>query len=350
MNHSSIEKEAFGVTTDGTPVDRYTLRNDGGAMLRLITYGAVVTELHVPDRSGRVEDVVLGFDELKQYETVSPYFGCVAGRVAFRIAGGRFELDGKTYQLALNNGPHHLHGGTRGFSHLVWQAEPVERQDGPAVELTLASPDGDQGYPGNLRVSVVYMLTHRNELAVDFAATTDRPTPINLTHHGYFNLTGPALTDIRGHELWIDADRYSPLNKDLTPTGTIESVEGTPLDFTSPIAIGARQDGCYDLAYLHNHADGFLNNELEHVATAHDPATGRVMEVHTTAPAIILYSGIYLDGSLRGKNGAVYPKHAGFCMEAGHLPDSVNHAEFPSTILRPGETYRHRCVYRFGTR
>jgi aldose 1-epimerase len=298
--------------------------------------------------------------------------------VAFRIAGGRFELDGKTHQLTLNNGPHHLHGGTRGFSSLVWEAEPVERQDGPAVKLALTSPDGDQGYPGNLHVTVVYTLTHRNELAVDFAAATDRPTPINLTHHGYFNLAGPASTDVRGHVLRIDADRYSPLDDELTPTGTIESVEGTPLDFTNPTAIGARQDGCYDLAYLHNHGskkgsgtvagtaghrpkvgqvlrttvpDPFLNHgSPAHVATAGDPETGRVMEVHTTAPAVIFYSGVYLDGTLRGKNGAVYPKHAGLCLETGHLPDSVHHAKFPSTILRPGETYRHRCIYRFGTR
>ena len=345
MNHPDIDKDAFGVTADGVAVDRYTLRNDGGAMMRLITYGAIVTELHVPDRDGRVEDVVLGFDELEQYETVSPYCGCVAGRVAFRIVGGRFELDGRTYQLALNNGPHHLHGGDPGFSHLVWESAPVEREEGPAVELSLTSPDGDQGYPGNLRATAVYMLTERNELSVDLTATTDRPTPINLTHHGYFNLAGPTSTDIRNHVLWLDADRYPPLDDDLTPTGTIESVEGTPLDFTSPTAIGARRDGCYDLAYLHNHPDG----SLEHVATAHDPQTGRVMEVRTTAPAIILYSGVYLDGSLRGKNGTVYPKHAGFCLETGHLPDSVHHAEFPSVILRPGETYHHRCIYRFRT-
>ena len=345
MSHSAIEKDAFGTTADGTAVDRYTLRNDGGAMMRLITYGAVVTELHVADRNGRFEDVVLGFDILEQYETVSPYCGCIPGRVAFRINQGRFELDGKTHQLALNNGPHHLHGGSPGFSHLVWQPKPVERQDGPAVELTLISPDGDQGYPGNLNVNVIYTLTHHNELAVDIAATTDQPTPINLAHHGYFSLSGPTSPDVRGHLLWIDADHYPPLDDDLTPTGTIESVKGTPLDFTNPTAIGARQDGCYDLAYLHNHPNG----SLEHVATVSDPKTGRVMEVDTTAPAIIFYSGVYLDGSLRGKQGVVYPKHAGLCLETGHLPDSVHHPDFPTTILRPGETYRQRCIYRFGT-
>ena len=348
MTHPGIQKDTFGTTADGTPVDRYTVRNDAGATARLITYGAIVTELHIPDRNGRFEDVVLGFDELEPYETVSPYFGCVPGRVAFRIAGGRFELDGTTYQLTLNNGPHHLHGGTRGFSHLVWQAQPVERPAGPAVEFTLTSPDGDQGYPGNLRTSAVYTLTEQNELAIEFSATTDRPTPINLAHHGYFNLGGPTSTDIRDHLLWLAADQYSPLNDELTPTGTIEPVAGTPLDFTTPTAIGARQDGCYDLAYLN--PDPVLNDgSLEHVATAHDPTSGRVMEVHTTAPAIIFYSGVYLDGTLQGKNGAVYPKHAGLCLETGHLPDSVHHPGFPSTILRPGETYHHHCIYRFAT-
>jgi len=346
MNDVGVEKDLFGTTADGVQVDRYTLRNANGAVARIITYGATVTELHLPDRDGRFDDVVLGFDNLAQYEAESPYFGCVVGRVAFRIARGKFELDGKSYQLTLNNGPHHLHGGVKGFSKVVWEAEPTESEDAPAVKFTHLSPDGDQGYPGNLRIAAVYTLTERNELKIDFTATTDQPTPVNLTHHGYFNLAGAASGDVLDHVLSIDAEWYTPLGEDLTPTGQIAPVEGTPLDFTEPTRIGARQGGGYDLSYLHN----LLGGSLAHVATAWDPGTGRVMEVHTTAPGIVLYTGVYLDGTLKGKGGAVYGKHAGFCLETGHPPDAVHHPDFPSVILRPGQTYRHMCTYRFSTR
>jgi len=347
-----IEKDVFGTTADGTPVDRYTLTNSHGLKLRLITYGATVTELDVPDRQGRFDDVVLGFDNLRQYETESPYFGCVVGRVAFRITEGKFELDGKSYQLTLNTGPHHLHGGVKGLSRVVWEAEPIDSPEQAAVKLTHLSPNGDQGYPGNLRLAVVYALNNRNEMTIEYTATTDQPTPVNLSHHGYFNLAGAASGDVLSHVLQLDADRYSVTDEAIIPTGELAPVDGTPFDFTRPTPTGARMDQIpgaavgYDLAYLLARRD----DSLAHVATVHEPVTGRVLEIDTTAPAMIFYTGDYLDGSLRGKGGAVYSRHAGFCLEPGHLPDSVHHPAFPSVILRPGETYRQTSVYRFSTK
>jgi aldose 1-epimerase len=346
-----LQKDLFGVTADGVPVDRYTLGGASGMTFRLITYGATVTELNVPDRDGRLADVVLGFDRLRQYETESPYFGCIVGRVAFRITSGRFELEGKAYQLTRNTGPHHLHGGVKGLSWVVWDAEPLDGEC-PAVKLTHRSPDGDQGYPGNLEVSVVYSLSDADEMRIDYTATTDKPTPVNLSHHGYFNLAGAGLGDVLGHVLWLDADRYSVTDEAIIPTGELAPVEGTRFDFTKPTPLGARfqrrggTTAGYDLAYLLRRQ----GSSLAHVATMHEPTTGRVMEVHTTAPALVLYTGDYLDGTLRGKGGAVYPRHAAFCLEPGHLPDSVHHSAFPAVILRPGQAYRQTTVYRFATR
>jgi len=372
MSNVGVEKDRFGVTADGVPVDRYTLVGRGGTSLRLITYGAAVTELHVPDRDGRMDDVVLGFDRLEQYETESPYFGCVVGRVAFRITEGRFELDGKPYELTLNTGPHHLHGGVKGLSWVVWDAEPLDGET-PAVKLTHRSPDGDQGYPGNLDLAIVYSLTDRNEMRIEYTATTDAPTPVNLSHHGYFNLAGAGSGDVWDHTLWLDADRYSVTDEAIIPTGELAPVEGTRFDFTRPTPLGARLERTgdttagYDLAYLlrrHEKETGtgpICRNGPENaphkldlsrfprVATMHEPTTGRVMEVESNAPAVVLYTGEYLDGTLRGKGGTVYPRHAAFCLEPGHLPDSVHHPGFPSVILRPGETYRHTLVYRFST-
>lgn len=282
-NTSGVERDIFGTTADGATVERYTLRNSRGAMVRIITYGATVTELWMPDQQGRLADVVLGFDRLAQYETESPYFGCMVGRVAFRIAGGAFALDGKEYQLTLNDGLHHLHGGLRGFGQLVWKAEPISSSTSPTVRFTLRSPDGDQGYPGTLDVAVVYSLTEENTLEIDCTATTDRPTPINLTHHSYFNLAGAGHGDILNHELQLDADRWIYADEPDLPSGQILSVENTPFDFRRPTAIGARiheQCGkvpCYDLAYLYDHPDG----TLAHVATVHEPVAGRVMDVFT---------------------------------------------------------------------
>jgi aldose 1-epimerase len=347
MSNTSVIREPFGVTSSGQQVDRFTLQNGKGMTVRLITYGAIVTEIHVPDRSGKNADVVLGFDNLRQYETESPYFGCIIGRVAFRTAGARFELDGKAYELTQNNGPHHMHGGKIGLSRVVWQAEPVEGPE-PAVKLTYTSPDGDQGYSGTLRVTALHTVTQAGELRIDLSATTDKPTPVNMTHHGYFNLSGAGHGKVLDHVVWIDADRYSVMNKETLPTGELLPVEGTRLDFRKPMAIRARPNESgepgYDLGYLHARPGGWLAT----IARASDPVSGRIMEVATTDPALIFYTGNAL-GALKGKNGAEYGPHSGLCMEPGRLPDSVHHANFPPIILRPGEQYRHTLVYRFGT-
>lgn len=345
-----LEIDAFGHTADGTPVQRYTLRSGCRMMLRALTYGATVTELWTPDRRGDPADVVLGFDDLAAYETESPYFGCMVGRVAFRIVGGQVDLDGRSYPLPCNGGPNHMHGGPRGFSKRVWQAEPVVSGGTPAVKFTLSSPDGDQGYPGSLEVAVIYSLTDDCALAIDCTATTDRPTLVNLTHHSYFNLAGSGSGDVLDHRLWIDADRWIRSPRSDRSTDEIAAVSGTPYDFRTPKAIGTDLSGVdaavggYDLCYVHNHPQG----EPARVAAVWEPSTGRTLEVHTTEPAIVLYTGDYLDGSLRGKKGAVYPKHAGLCLETGRPPDAIHHPWMPSPILRPGQTYRHRCVYRFG--
>ena len=349
MIQVGIEKDLFGVTADGMPVDRYTLRNARGAMVRLIAFGATVTELHVPDARRQLADVVLGFDDLAQYETEHVYFGRMVGRVAFRIAGAEFVLDGQSYPLTRNDGPHQLHGGTQGFSYVVWQAEPVAAGPAPAVKFTYRSPDGDQGYPGGLDVAVVYTLTDDNALRIDATAASDRPTLVNLTHHSYFNLAGAGSGDVLKHAVGIDADRWLPDTPSGVPSGEIASVTDTPYDFTQPMALGARiqqaggEPPGYDLCYLHNHGEG----TLACVATVFEPSTGRRMEVLTTEPAIVLYTANYLDGSLRGKGGVPYERHAAVCLETGRPPDAVHQPQFPSTVLRPGETYRHTCVYRF---
>jgi aldose 1-epimerase len=347
----TIEKDAFGSTDEGLAVDRYTLRNASGAMARIMTQGATVTELWMPDNAGRMADVVLGFDDLASYQRQRAYFGCIVGRVAFRIANGRFLLDGQPHQLTLNDGAHHLHGGTKGFSHAVWRAEPLSTDAGPALRLTHRSPDGDQGYPGTLDVMVVYTLTEQNALRIDCTATTDKPTPINLTHHSYFNLAGADRGDILDNVLQLDADRWIPAEEPDLPSGAVASVDDTPYDFRNPTRIGARiaqtdaNAKGYDLCYLHNHAE----DSLPHVATLSDPKTGRCMEVLTSEPAVVLYTANYLDGTLRGKGGVLYAQYAGVCLETGRPPDAVHHPHFPSTILRPGQTYRHLCVYRFST-
>jgi len=348
-----IEKDRFGTTADGTAVDRYTLRNAQGMTVRLISYGAAITELSVPDRHGRCDDVVLGFDQLAQYESPrNPYFGATVGRVAFRIVEGKFTLDGKQYQLPVNAPPHHLHGGPKGLSRLVWKAEPLAGPL-PAVKFTIASPDGDQGYPGNLQASVTYTLTGRSELIIEYTATADRPTPVNFTQHSYFNLAGAGSGGVLQHVLQLEASRYTPLDEKKIPSGKIEPVAATPYDFRQPTAIGARirpeskvTDG-YDLSFV---VDAVQDSTPARVATLSEPSSGRVMEVLSTQPAIVLYTANYLDGTLQGKRGAVYGKHAGVCLETAHLPNSVNRPEFPSIILRPGQTYHHTCVYRFSTR
>lgn len=350
MDKAGIEQDLFGRMPDGAPVDRFTLRNGNGMMVRLITYGTIVTELHVPDRQGQMADVVLGFDNLAQYLDKHPYFGSLIGRVAFRIFEGKFELDGKSFQLALNPGsPHHLHGGPVGFSRVVWKASPLPGPE-PAVKFTHTSPDGDQGYPGTLRLTVLYTITARNELRIEMTAGSDRATPVNMTHHGYFNLHGAGQGQVLDHVVQLHADRYSVMAAGGIPTGQLAAVEGTRFDFTRPTAVDARPDADgkpgYDLGYLHNRSGGWLAT----VASVYEPVSGRVLEVATTEPAVIFYTGNALDGTLHGKGGAVYGPQAGLCLEPGRLPNSVQQPAFPTTILRPGDEYRHTCVYRFSTR
>jgi aldose 1-epimerase len=344
---ANVNKSNFGKLPDGTAVELYTLTNAHGLLAKISTYGTIITELHVPDRGGKLGDIVLGFDNLAQYLKGHPYFGCTVGRVANRIAKGKFTLDGKTYTLAVNNGPNHLHGGLKGFDKVVWKAEP---QVGAAVKFTYTSADGEEGYPGKLAVTVVMTLTDANELRIDYTATTDKATPVNLTNHSYFSLAGTG--DVLAHELMLAADEYTPTDTTLIPTGEIKAVKGTPVDFTSPKAIGARitEVGNEEKGYDHNFVIRGGGKSLTLAARVYEPRTGRVMEVHTTEPGVQLYSANYLDGSLIGKNGVVYGRHTAFCLETQHYPDSVNQPKFPSTILRPGQTYKQTTVHKFETK
>jgi aldose 1-epimerase len=342
----SVEKARFGQLPDGTGVDLYTLTNAHGLVAKVTNYGTIITELHVPDRHGQAGDVVLGFDNLDQYLKGHPCFGCTVGRVANRIAKGRFTLDGKTYTLAINNGPNHLHGGLKGFDKARWQAEP---QAGAAVKFTRTSIDGEEGYPGALAVDVTMSLTESNELRLDYTATTDRPTPVNLTNHSYFNLAGEG--DVLAHELMIAADHYTPADSALIPTGEIKPVKGTPLDFTKPQPIGSRfaQLHADPVGYDHNFVLNSGGKRLALAARVYEPKSGRVMEVHTTEPGVQLYTANFLNGSLTGKRGVVYRRHAGFCLETQHFPDSVNQPKFPSVILRPDQVYRQTTTHKFLT-
>jgi aldose 1-epimerase len=335
---------------DGTPVELYTLTNAKGLVCKVITYGAIITELHVPDRSGASADIVLGFDNLAQYVSRNPYFGCVVGRVANRIAKGTFKLDGRTYTLPINNGPNCLHGGTRGLDKVVWKAEAFERVEGPAVTFTHVSPDGDQGFPGALSLRMTYTLTHGNEFRLDYEATTDRTTPVNLTNHSYFNLAGRGL--ILDQVLQINASRYTPSDDNMIPTGVIADVAGGPLDFTQAKPIG-RDFGQFrgsNHGYDHNYVIDGGGRGIVLAARAWDPGSGRVMEVSTDQPGVQLYSSNNFDGTLPGKGGIIFALRAAFCLETQHFPDSVNNPGFPSTLLRPGETYRTTTIHRFSVK
>jgi aldose 1-epimerase len=348
----------FGKIDEGTPVQVYTLTNKNGMVAKVMTLGATLIELQVPDKSGQTANVVLGFDTPEEYLSKNnQYFGCTTGRVANRIAKGRFTLGGKEYKLFVNNGPNALHGGQKGFDKVVWRAEPEETKDGPALKLTYLSPSGEEGYPGNLTVHVTYTLTNENALRIDYSATTDKATPINLTNHSYFNLGGPGSGSILGEEVMIAADKYTPVDATMIPTGEIKPVKGTPLDFTKPTAIGARIDelkpdevaanpGGYDFNYVLR--GGAKEPAL--AARVHDPKSGRTMEVYTTEPGLQFYTGNFLDGKLKGKNNVAYKQHQAFCMEADHFPDSVNHPDFPSTILEPGKTYTQTTIYKFSAK
>jgi aldose 1-epimerase len=323
-----------------------------------MSYGAIIVSLRARDRDGRPDEVVLGFDALDGYLAGHPYFGAIVGRYGNRIAKGRFTLDGKTYQLATNNGPNHLHGGVKGFDKVVWEAEPFDRDGQSGVVFTHTSPDGDEGYPGTLNVRVTYTLTPANELIVDYDATTDKATPINLTQHSYFNLAGAGTGDILDHQLTLDADRFTPVDATLIPTGELAPVEGTPFDFRRPTAIGARigadhvqlKNGTgYDHNWVLNRpAGGSTGSALHHAARLEEPKSGRTLDVSTTEPGVQFYTGNFLDGKLTGRSDHSYKQRYGLCLETQHFPDSPNHPDFPSTILRPGERYRSTTVFAFG--
>lgn len=349
------------MTPTGDSVDVYTLTTDTGMSMRVTNYGGIILSLQVPDREGTFEDVVLGFDSVeaytrKAYRAANPYFGALIGRYGNRIDEGQFSIDGQTYTLETNNGPNHLHGGTKGFDQVVWKAESFRRGDSVGVVLTHASPDGQGGYPGRLNVEVTYSLTPDNELAIDYRATTTETTPVNLTQHSYFNLDGEGDGTILDHRLSMNAEAFTPVDSTLIPTGDVRSVAGTPFDFTTPTAIGARIDadnrqigiaGGYDHNFVLRRED---SDTLHRAARVYDPNSGRVMTVHTTEPGLQFYSGNFLDGSFTGKSGVPYERNAGFALETQHFPDSPNQPEFPSPLLSPDETYTSRTVYSFSTR
>lgn len=350
-----LQKADFGNTADGRPVEMYTIRNGQGSEMTVLTYGGIIQSLKVPDRTGAIDDVVMGFGSVAEYEKSSPYFGALIGRVGNRIANGTFSLDGRPFTLAKNDGPNHLHGGVKGWDKAVWQAEPFQDKRGPGILLTHTSPDGDEGYPGKVTAHVRYTLTAANELIVEYHATTDAPTVINLTQHSYFNLAGSKAADILGHELTIHADRFTPVDAGLIPTGELAPVEGTPFDFRTPTTIGARI-GNTDVqmtrgrGYDHNYVLTRSGDGLQLAASVYEPTTGRTMEIHTTEPGIQFYSGNFLDGSFTGKGGRAYPHRAGFCLETQHYPDSPNQPSFPTVVLRKGEDYKSETVFKFGAR
>ena len=351
---SGVTRAPFGKLPDGTAVESFTLRNAHGMEVRAITYGAIIVSLRVPDRAGKFDDVVLGHDDLAGYLTKPSYFGAVVGRYGNRIAKGRFTLDGKTYTLATNNGPNHLHGGVKGFDKVVWKGEPASPGAGASVTFSYTSRDGEEGYPGTLSARVTYTLTDKDELRFQYAATTDKATPVNLTQHSYFNLAG-AGRDILGHELTIDADRFTPVDATLIPTGKRAPVSGTPFDFRKPTAIGARigQDDeqlRFGGGYDHNYVLNRTGDGLVHAVRLVDPSSGRTLDIQTTEPGVQFYSGNFLDGTVKGKGGVVYAHRSGLCLETQHFPDSPNQPAFPSTIVRPGKQYRSETVLTFGVR
>ena len=345
-----LDYSKFGAMPDGAPVMIYTLSNPHGMVAKLTEFGAILTELWVPDAKGHATNVVLGFDNLDQYVKGHPFFGAVAGRYANRIASGKFTLDGREYTLAKNNGPNHLHGGLKGFDKKIWKSRPLPATDkSVAVEFSTTSPDGEEGYPGTLNVTVTYTLTADGELRIDYTATTDKATPINLTNHSYFNLAGGG--SILNHLLMIDADRYTVPDPTLIPTGEIALVKGTAFDFREAKPIGRDIGGVMEgtKGYDHNFVLNGTGGKLSLCARATDPKSGRVMEVWTTEPGVQLYCGNHLNGSVKGVGGINYPQHSGFCLETQHFPDSPNKSSFPSCILRPGETLKSSTTFRFST-
>jgi aldose 1-epimerase len=348
----SVTKADFGQTSEGKKVEIYTLRNRKGMAASITTYGGIVQSLFAPDKNGKFADVVLGYDDLPGYLKSSSFFGALIGRYGNRIGGAKFTLDGKTYTLAANNGLNSLHGGLLGFDKVVWTARPLPTLHGPALILTYVSKNGEEGFPGNLEVTAIYTLTEDNELQLEFTAKTDKPTVVNLTHHSYFNLAGQGNGDILGHLVFINADQITPVDAGLIPTGEFADVTGTPFDFRTPTAIGARIKDPdkflrYGSGYDHNWVINKPLGEFGLQARVVEPASGRVMEVWSDEPGLQFYTGNSFDGSIKGKRGTAYPTHAGFCMEPQHYPDSPNQLNFPSVVLRPGQTYHNLIVYKF---
>ena len=350
---ASVTRAPFGATPDRAAVEIFTLTNANGTEVRAISYGAIIVSIRTRDRGGRLGDITLGFDDLEGYLTRSRYFGAVVGRYGNRIANGRFTIDGRTYRLATNNGANHLHGGDKGFDKVIWRAAPFERGGDVGVVFTYTSRDGEEGYPGTLEATVTYTLTPRDELVVEYGASTDKATHVNLTQHTYFNLAGEGRGDVLKQRLTIDADRYTPVDDGMIPTGVIAEVEGTPFDFRKPTAIGARIDdkaneqlrfgGGYDHNYVLNGGAGALH----HAARVVDPESGRTLDVATTQPGMQFYSGNRLTG-VAGKSGHSYGPRAALCLETQHFPDSPNKPQFPSTLVRPGDRYSSKTVFTFG--
>jgi aldose 1-epimerase len=348
-----ITKSDFGKLPDGESVFQYTVKNKNGVEMKIINYGGIITSLKTPDKKGVLEDIVLGYNSLDGYLKESPYFGAIVGRFANRLANGKFKLDGKEFTLAINNGPNTLHGGFKGFDKVVWDVEEKQNAAGAALKLSYLSKDMEEGFPGNLNVEVIYTLTDSNELEFAFKATTDKTTVVNLTQHTYFNLTGNTKRDILEHELIINADTIVPVDSTLIPTGQLMPVSGTPFDFTKPHRVGERIDakneqielaGGYDHCFVIRRN----GNDLKHAATLSEPASGRKVDVYTTEPGMQFYSGNFLKGSIVGKGDVVYHKRFGMCLETEHFPDSPNQPDFPSVVLKPGETYTTTTRYAFG--
>lgn len=352
----SMTKQEFGKTAEGTPVDLYTFSNANGVKTSVMTYGATWVSMIVPDKNGKAEDVLLGFDNLDGFiGKTNPYFGAVVGRYGNRIAKGKFTLDGKEYTLAVNNKENHLHGGIIGFGKVVWKAEEIKVDGNPGVKLTYVSKDMEEGYPGTLTATVTYSLDNKNQFRIDYQATTDKATVLNLTNHAYFNLDGEGSGDILGHELQLNADHFTPTDVGLIPTGDITPVKGTPMDFTKPSKIGARIEDKYEAlvlggGYDHNYVLNSKDGSLAQGGKVVGPKSGRVLEFYTTQPGVQFYTGNFLDGTAKGKGGKVYNKRYGFCLETQHFPDSPNHPKFPTSVLKPGETYKQTTVFKFSAK
>jgi aldose 1-epimerase len=350
---AGVEQERFGAR-DGRPVILYTLKNSHGLEVHAMNYGGIIQAIRVPDRKGQFADIVLGHDTAEGYMPNPPYLGAIVGRYANRIANGTFTLDGKTYTLPKNDGPNTLHGGTtRTFDKVVWESRPLKDKTGVAFEYL--SKDGEEGFPGNLKVKVTYTLTDSNELVIDYEATTDKATPINVSQHSYFNLKGAGNGDILDHEVMLNADRFTPVDKNLIPTGELRAVKGTPFDFTTSTKIGSRIEDNYEQLVLgHGYDHNFVLNRkgsgMTVAARVYEPTTGRVLEVTTTQPAVQFYTGNFLDGTITGKEGHVYKRRYGFCLETQHYPDSPNHPDFPTTILKPGETFHQTTAFKFSAK